>query len=53
MHVEGIDRPGIAADEMLVRIRASGIGDSDLHMYRPGMFADLGRPVTHGVVLTP
>lgn len=42
MRVEGNDRPGNAADEMLVRIRAGGIGASDLHMYHLGMFVALG-----------
>jgi hypothetical protein len=53
MRVEGIDRPGSAADAMLVRIRAGGIGGPDLHMYHLDMFVALRRPVTNGVVLTP
>jgi 2-desacetyl-2-hydroxyethyl bacteriochlorophyllide A dehydrogenase len=51
IRVEDIDRPGIAADEILVRVRACGICGSDLHMYRLGMFAALGRPVANGRVM--
>src|SRR5215510_12245026 len=51
MRVEDIDRPGLAADEILVRVRACGICGSDLHMYRLGMFEALGRPVANGRVM--
>ena len=51
IRVEDIDRPGIAADEILVRVRACGICGSDLHMYRLGMFEALGRPVANGRVM--
>jgi threonine dehydrogenase-like Zn-dependent dehydrogenase len=51
--VEGIGRPGSAANAMLVRIRAGGIGGPDLHMYRLGMFVALRRLVTSEIVLTP
>jgi 2-desacetyl-2-hydroxyethyl bacteriochlorophyllide A dehydrogenase len=51
IRVEDIDQPGIAADEILVRVRACGICGSDLHMYRLGMFEALGRPVANGRVM--
>jgi threonine dehydrogenase-like Zn-dependent dehydrogenase len=41
------------ADEILLRVRACGICGPDLSMYRLGMFAALGRPMTNGVVLIP
>jgi threonine dehydrogenase-like Zn-dependent dehydrogenase len=51
IRVEDIERPAIAADEILVRVRACGICGSDLHMYRLGMFEALGRPVASGRVM--
>lgn len=51
IRVEEIDQPGIAADEILVRVHACGICGSDLHMYRLGMFEALGRPVANGRVM--
>jgi 2-desacetyl-2-hydroxyethyl bacteriochlorophyllide A dehydrogenase len=51
IRVEDIERPGIAADEILVRVRACGICGSDLHLYRLGMFEALGRPVATGRVM--
>lgn len=51
IRVEDVDKPGIADNEMLVRVRACGICGSDLHMYRLGMFEVLGRPVANGRVM--
>ena len=51
IRVEEVDDPGIAEDEILVRVRACGICGSDLHMYRLGMFEVLGRPVANGRVM--
>jgi 2-desacetyl-2-hydroxyethyl bacteriochlorophyllide A dehydrogenase len=51
IRVEDIDYPSIAADEILVRVRACGICGSDLHMYRLGMFEALGRPVPNGRIM--
>src|SRR5262249_7115519 len=41
----------LAEDELLVRIKACGICGSDLHMYRLGMFAALGRQVDSGRIM--
>ena len=51
IRVEEIEHPGIAPDEILVRVRACGICGSDLHLYRLGMFEALGRPVANGRVM--
>jgi 2-desacetyl-2-hydroxyethyl bacteriochlorophyllide A dehydrogenase len=51
IRVEDIDRPDMAADEILIRVRACGICGSDLHMYRLGMFEVLGRPVANGRIM--
>jgi 2-desacetyl-2-hydroxyethyl bacteriochlorophyllide A dehydrogenase len=51
IRVEDIDRPNIAKNEILVRVRACGICGSDMHMYRLGMFEVLGRPIASGRVM--
>jgi 2-desacetyl-2-hydroxyethyl bacteriochlorophyllide A dehydrogenase len=51
IRVEDVPVPSIAADELLVRIKACGICGSDLHMYRLGMFEALGRPVDNGRIM--
>ncbi|MGH7277712.1 MAG: zinc-dependent alcohol dehydrogenase [Candidatus Rokuibacteriota bacterium] len=51
IRVEDLPLPSIAPDEVLVRVRACGICGSDLHMYRLGLFEDLGRPIEGGRVM--
>ncbi|MGQ4809227.1 D-arabitol-phosphate dehydrogenase [Candidatus Entotheonellaceae bacterium PAL068K] len=51
IRVEDVDPPGMAGDEILVRVHACGICGSDLHLYRLGMFEVLGRPVANGRVM--
>lgn len=51
IRVERILRPMPAAGEVLVKVHACGICGSDLHVYRRGMWEDLGRDVGHGRVL--
>ena len=49
IRVEDIPRPSLAANEILVRVRACGICGSDLHTYRYGLFEDLGREIEGAV----
>lgn len=45
IRVEEVPRPTPAPGEVLVRVRACGICGSDLHVYRHGLFEELGRPL--------
>mgnify|MGYP001233132013 FL=1 len=48
---EEIDKPILAAGEVLLKVGACGICGSDLHTYRHGMFLQLGSPIDSGRVL--
>ena len=48
---EEIDKPVLAAGEVLLKVGACGICGSDLHTYRHGMFLQLGSPIDSGRVL--
>jgi L-iditol 2-dehydrogenase len=48
IRVEDVPMPELAQDELLIRIKACGICESDLHMYRLGMFEALERRVESG-----
>jgi len=48
VRVEEVPRPSLEKGDVLLRVRACGICGSDLHMYRHGMFEDLGLPVAGG-----
>ena len=49
---EEIDKPVLAAGEVLLKVGACGICGSDLHTYRHGMFLQLGSPIDSGRVLS-
>jgi 2-desacetyl-2-hydroxyethyl bacteriochlorophyllide A dehydrogenase len=51
IRVERIARPQPGPGEALVQVRACGICGTDLHVYRQGLFEDIGRPVGQGRVL--
>lgn len=49
---EEVGTPEIAANEVLLRVKACGICGSDLHTYRLGMFEEaLGRPIENGRIV--
>lgn len=45
---EEVPKPVIGEGEALLKVKASGICGSDLHLYRHGMFEDLGQPLASG-----
>ena len=51
IRVEEIARPALEGKGILLKVRACGICGSDLHMYKHGLFEDLGVPVETGRVL--
>ena len=51
MSIEEVPEPELEKDDVLVRVRACGICGSDLHMYKHGLFEDLGVPMGTGRVL--
>jgi Zn-dependent alcohol dehydrogenase len=51
IRVEDVPMPGLAENELLIRIQACGICGADLHMYRLGMFEALGRRVDNGRIM--
>jgi len=51
VRVEEVDMPGLEAGDVLIRIRACGICGSDLHLYKHGLFPDLGIPMGSGRVM--
>ena len=51
IRVEEVETPRLEAGDILIKIRACGICGSDLHVYKLGLFADLGIPVNSGLIL--
>jgi 2-desacetyl-2-hydroxyethyl bacteriochlorophyllide A dehydrogenase len=51
IRVEEVPKPQLRPGEVLVRVKACGICGSDLHMYKHGLFLDLGRPMGSGRVM--
>jgi 2-desacetyl-2-hydroxyethyl bacteriochlorophyllide A dehydrogenase len=51
VRVEEVPTPTLQSGDVLLRVRACGICGSDLHMYRHGMFEDLGTPVGTGRIM--
>jgi len=51
VRVEEVDRPALGPGDVLLRVRACGICGSDLHVYKHGMFTELGAPVNGGRIL--
>lgn len=45
---EEVPTPVLGDGEALLKVKASGICGSDLHLYRHGMFEDLGQPLASG-----
>ena len=48
---EEIAKPVLEGNGILLKVKACGICGSDLHMYKHGLFEDLGAPVETGRVL--
>ena len=51
VRIEELDIPTLAAGEVLIRVRASGICGSDLHAYRHGPIVGLGESSGAGQIL--
>ncbi|RMF91814.1 MAG: hypothetical protein D6736_04660, partial [Nitrospinota bacterium] len=51
IRIEEIPQPVPAPDEIVVRVAACGICGSDLHLYKLGLFPELGRVIETGRVL--
>ncbi len=51
IRVEEVDKPTLEPGEALIRVKACGICGSDLHMYKHGLFLDLGVPMGSGRVM--
>jgi len=49
--VEEVAKPKLDPGEALIRVKACGICGSDLHMYKHGLFLDLGVPMGSGRVM--
>lgn len=51
VRVEDVPDPDLQPGDVLLRVRACGICGSDLHVYKHGMFHELGAPVDSGRIL--
>lgn len=51
IRVEEVETPKLETGDVLIRIKACGICGSDLHMYKHGLFLDLGVPMGSGRVM--